>query len=169
MTGYSEDFVANIRCSLPYISLLIPKRITKCWQVPLFPNLSNKLYYKVAFTIVTAINQGSGSFLTPVQFSVALPGNDHSWCTIWDSCVSIFRGISQPALLVFTIVPWSEVLRRRGQGKEHSTISFQHLYSFFFFSSSACVFWRQEKARGTQIVVLNETPISLKAGSLDSH
>jgi len=65
------------------------------------------------------------------------------------------------------MVLWSGALRRRGQGKEHSTISFQHIYSYFF-KLSMCVLEAGE-GQGTWIVVLNEIPISLKAGSPDSR
>lgn len=54
-----------------------------------------------------------------------------------------------------------------GGGKEHSTISFQHIYSYFF-KLSMCVLEAGE-GQGTRLVVLNEIPISLKAGSLDSR
>lgn len=45
----------------------------------------------------------------------------------------------------------------------HSTISFQHIYSYFF-KFSTCVLEAGE-GESTQIVVLNEIPISLKADS----
>lgn len=62
---------------------------------------------------------------------------------------------------------WNGALKRRGQGKEHSTISFQNIYSYFF-KLSMCVL-EEGEIQGTQIVVLSEIPISLKAGSPGSH
>lgn len=151
--GYPTDFLPGIRCHLPFLSPLMPKKRHQEFLI-----LAESLL-SISRMSCSGLCDKSGNFLSPAHpqwsflamISVGLTGA---------SCGSVFPGISQPAL--------SHPAMERGT-EQRALYNFLSAHLELFFQAQHECFRGRRRPGHSRIVVLNEIPVSPRAGSPGSH